>query len=277
MGEHMQPDPNQRPEQPADPDSQAPQPFSTSEPDRPGQAPSPGATTWGSAPAAAWPDSGAPSDPGAPSRTDRKSKPWKKVAGGLALAAVIAGGGVAAVGAANASSNSASTPTAPGGFDANGNGMAGNGYGLAPGGSGAGMPGGRGGVTALNNALHGEFVVQTQDGGTQTQRLQSGEVTALSVDSLLVTSSDGFTATYVVPAELGVSSIAVGDTVRVVATVDGDTVTATSVHSGTLDGPGGRGQVGDGMPGGAGVPDGSAPTGAPTAVPSGAPAAPQTS
>ena len=132
---------------------------------------------------------------------------------------------------------------------------------------------------ALTNALHGEFVVQTQDGGTQTQRLQRGDVTALAAGSLSVTSSDGFAATYVVPADLDVSSIAVGDTVRVIATVDGDTVTATSVQSGTvgMQGVDGQSRSGGGMPGGAGVPNGSDPTAAPTSVPSDGPAAPQTS
>jgi hypothetical protein len=308
MGEHTQPVPNHGQAEPMDRNSEAPQQLSASEPDRlspppwygyappvndvrsdgyppsvatpqsgagtqpTGAQPHPSGTIWGSAPAAAWPGAGGPSDPGAPSATVRKSKPWKKVAGGLAVAAVIAGGGVAAVSAANASSNS--TQTAPGGFDGNGNGMAANGYGPAAGGSGMGMPGARGGVSALNNALHGEFVVQTQDGGTQTERLQSGEVTALSGDSLLVTSSDGFTATYVLPADLDVSSIAAGDPVLVVATVTGDTVTATSVQSGTLSAQGAQSQGGGGMPGGAGVPDGTIPSGTAS---TGAPAAPQTS
>ena len=303
MDEYTPPDPNHR-RAGSDPDPQAPQQLSASAPDQPQQPPwygypppahnvgsegnlppaasppagagtqpigtpaYPGGTTWGSAPAAGWP--GDPSDPAAPSPTARKAAPWKKVAGGIALAAVIAGGGVAAVSAANAASSSASTQTAPGGFGANGNGMAANGYGPAAGGSATGMPGGRGGVSVLNSALHGEFVVPTQDGGTQTQRLQNGEVTALSAESLLVTSSDGFTATYVLPAGLDVSQIAVGDTVRVIATVNGDTVTATAVQSGTAGNQGGQGQGGQiqgggGMPGGAGVPDGAAPTGAPVA------------
>jgi hypothetical protein len=97
--------------------------------------------------------------------------------------------------------------------------------------------GGRGGVMALAGALHGEFVVQTQDGGVQTERLQTGAVTAVAGGSLSVTSTDGFVAGYVIGADLDVSGVAVGDTVQVIATVDGDTVTATSVRSETGDLP----------------------------------------
>jgi hypothetical protein len=108
---------------------------------------------------------------------------------------------------------------------------------------------------ALAGALHGEFVVQTQDGGTQTERLQSGSVTAVAAGSLSVTSTDGFAATYVVGSDVDVSGVAVGDTVRVIATVDGDTVTATSVQSETD-------MSGQGAGAGA-LPGGTAPTAAP--------------
>ena len=113
--------------------------------------------------------------------------------------------------------------------------------------------GGRSGVMALAGALHGEFVVTAADGSTQTERLQNGTVAAVSAGSLTVTSSDSFSATYVIGTDVDVSTIAVGDTVRVVATVNGSTVTATSVQSGTAGagaggaGPGGRPGDGDGM------------------------------
>ena len=113
--------------------------------------------------------------------------------------------------------------------------------------------GGRGSVMDLAGALHGEFVVPTQAGGTLTRRLQTGAVTAVSAGSLSVTSTDGFSASYVIGADLDVSGVAVGDTVLVIATVDGDTVTATSVRSQS-----------DGMPdqaiGDGALPGGSAPT-----------------
>jgi len=190
--------------------------------------------------------------------------PWKKVAGGVALAAVVAVGGVAAVTAASAS-DSASTQAAPGGAGASGYGQSGfgpsgqAGDGATAGGSGTGMPGGfggRGGAMALAGALHGEFVVQTQDGGTQTERLQSGSVTAVDAGSLSVTSTDGFAATYVIGSDVDVSGVAVGDTVRVIATVDGDTVTATSVQSQTAD-------ISGQGPGAGALPGAAAPTAAP--------------
>src|SRR5664279_187621 len=198
---------------------------------------------WGAPPVAS---------PATASQTRTRWKPWKKVAAGAALAAVVAVGGVAAVTAANASNESGSTQPGQGGNGAGGFGPGAAGYG----GSGTGMPGGagfggRGSAMALAEALHGEFVVETDSGGTQTERLQRGQVTAVSAGSLSASSTDGFAATYVIGSDLDVSGVAVGDTVRVVATVDGSTVTAISVQSGTAGGPGGTGQ-GSGTGGGAG-------------------------
>jgi hypothetical protein len=105
---------------------------------------------------------------------------------------------------------------------------------------------------SLQGALHGEFVVQLQDGTTQTRRLQSGDVTAVSADSLSVTSTDGFSATYVIGSGADVSAVAVGDTVRVLATVDGTTVTATAVVADSNGAQGMPGQQDGGLPGGAG-------------------------
>ena len=205
---------------------------------------SPGRPTWGAPPAAL---------PATASQTRTRWKPWKKVAAGATLAAVVAVGGVAAVTAANASNESGSTQPGQGGNGAGGFGPGAAGYGI---GSGTGMPGGagfggRGSAMALAEALHGEFVVETDSGGTQTERLQRGQVTAVSAGSLSVSSTDGFAATYVIGSDLDVSGVAVGDTVRVVATVDGSTVTAISMQSGTAGGPGGTGQ-GSGTSGGAG-------------------------
>jgi hypothetical protein len=44
--------------------------------------------------------------------------------------------------------------------------------------------------------LHGQFVVQNGHGGTLTQDVQTGVVTANSADAVTVKSSDGFTQTY---------------------------------------------------------------------------------
>lgn len=153
-----------------------------------------------------------------------KRRSWKKVAGVAAVAAVVAVGGVAAVTVANASNDGGS-----------GHSASATGPGASVGSAGDSHPGGfgRGGAMALAGALHGEFVVQADDSGTQVMRMQRGAVTAVSADSLLVTSTDGFSATYVIDADLDVSAISVDDNVLVLATVDGDVVTATAVRSGT--------------------------------------------
>jgi hypothetical protein len=82
--------------------------------------------------------------------------------------------------------------------------------------------------------LHGEFVVQTQD-GTKTLVVQRGTVTAVSATSLTVKSADGFTLTWTVGSPLHVvvnrvqahfSAIAVGATVGVAGVKESGTPTA---------------------------------------------------
>lgn len=166
-----------------------------------------------------------------------KSRSWKKVAGGVAVAAVVAVGGIAAVTVANASSEVRPEATADAVLAAgpSGQGQVGSGSGIVPDGSGTQAPGGPGreGLRGLAGALHGEFVVPTADGGTQIMRMQRGDVTAISADSLTVTSTDGFKADYVVGDGLDLSSVQVGTKVLVLATVDGDSVTATVVRPGS--------------------------------------------
>jgi hypothetical protein len=58
-------------------------------------------------------------------------------------------------------------------------------------------------VWLRRNLLHGEVVVQTDD-GTRTVLVQRGEVTALSETELAVASSDGFTQTWALGDELRV-------------------------------------------------------------------------
>jgi len=153
---------------------------------------------------------------------------------------VVAVGGVAAVNAANAS-NSPSGQTGPGAITS---GSGGYGQGFGPGGTDTGR---RGGIGSLGAALHGEFVVSTDSGGTETRRLQRGKVTAVGNGSLSVTSTDSFAATYSVGSGVDVPGIAVDDTVTVIATVDGSTVTAVSVVEGSASGvpAGGFGGPGD--------------------------------
>jgi hypothetical protein len=207
---------------------------------------------------------GAPA--GVAQTTDGTHKPtatWKKVAGGVALAAVVAVGGVAAVNAANAS-NASSGQGGPGAMTS---GAGGYGQGFGPG--DGGDTGRRGGIGSLGAALHGEFVVSTDSGGTETRRLQRGKVTAVGNGSLSVTSTDNFAATYTVGSGVDVSNVAVGDTVTVIATVDGAAVTAVTVAeasefggmpAGGFDGPGdaSRDQGELGVPRGT-PPNGTAP------------------
>ncbi len=79
--------------------------------------------------------------------------------------------------------------------------------------------------------LHGEIVVETEDGVYVTQQVQRGEATAVSDLSITVVSEDGYEATYAIDSETQQKrdredgAAQVGDTVHVVAVVDGSTTT----------------------------------------------------
>jgi len=100
-----------------------------------------------------------------------------------------------------------------------------------------GGPGGHFGFSlGFGMPLHGEEVVESEDGVYETIATQRGTVDELSDDEVTVTSEDGFARTYALsadslieelPGELG--DIAVGDDVMLVATVDGDTATVTGI------------------------------------------------
>ncbi|SCE81675.1 hypothetical protein [Micromonospora saelicesensis] len=86
-------------------------------------------------------------------------------------------------------------------------------------------------VLLRRNTLHGEAVVKTKDGGTQTVAVQRGEVTAIDGDSMTVKSTDGFTMTWTFGDDLRVverratvqpSEVTVGDTLGVAGAKDGD-------------------------------------------------------
>jgi hypothetical protein len=167
-------------------------------------------------------------DPGGPG-TPPKSR-WsvlKTAIVAILAAAVLAVGGIAV--AQSMSSNG--TTTGQGG----------------PGGlAGGGGPMGGGGIGMMRDALHGDFTVSDGSGGYATDRLQTGTVTAVTSTSLTVKSDDGYTQTYVLGSSTTVNStndklsdIAANDTVTVVATVSGDTATATAVSEGDLGQQGG--------------------------------------
>ncbi|MDG4822036.1 hypothetical protein O7635_09245 [Asanoa sp. WMMD1127] len=86
-------------------------------------------------------------------------------------------------------------------------------------------------VLLRKNTLHGEAVVRTKDGGTQTVLVQRGAVTAVDSDSITVKSTDGFTITWQFADDLRVverrssiqpDELAAGDQVGVAGTKDGD-------------------------------------------------------
>ncbi|MFB9180493.1 DUF5666 domain-containing protein [Dactylosporangium sucinum] len=151
--------------------------------------------------------------------------------------AIVIGGGVAV---ANAASTGNAVQQGPGG----GHGGYG-GYGGPGGGPGGGFPGGRGGMErgGTHGALHGDFVVKDSSGKYVTYRLQTGTVTAVSDTSITVKSEDGYSTTFAVndSTKVGngsgkIGDVKTGNTVTVVGTVDGTTVTATRIADTSLRG-----------------------------------------
>ncbi|WP_033293015.1 hypothetical protein [Amycolatopsis jejuensis] len=164
---------------------------------------------------------------GAPPATPPK-KSWsgRKIAITVGVAVVIAAGGGVAIWAGTSGNNASAQQNAG-----------------APGGPGGyGGFGGRGGAAALREALHGDFVVADASGGYVTERLQTGTITELSATSVTLTSKDGYKQTYTLNSatdETGTPKS--GDTVTVVAKVEGSTATAISVTQPTQPGPRRRG------------------------------------
>lgn len=158
------------------------------------------------------------------------SRTKKMVIGGVGTALLVGAMGLA-VGTAAADEDDA--------------GQEGNRYGAPADQGDEGMPGGRGpmhgGPEGEGRMLHGEMVVEDDSGDAVTRLVQSGEVTDLSASSISVTSSDGFSATYVVDGDTivrspdasedasGLDGVKKGDTVQVHASDDGDENTALMV------------------------------------------------
>jgi len=158
-------------------------------------------------------------------------------AAAVAVAAVVAGIGGAAIYAA--------TEGSPHSFGASHQAF----------GPGDGMPGGQGGLGGLHGAvggpgpaavdstsLHGEFVVPDGTGGYLTELTQTGAVTAISPASITVRSEDGYSQTYVIPSTAGNAGpppFAVDAQVVVRATRTGQTATVTNIGNAQQDEPGG--------------------------------------
>lgn len=174
------------------------------------------------------------------------------------IAVVLVGGGTAAVMAATGNSSGTSNNGGPGG---------GQGLGGGPGGQNGFARGGFG-MGGLADALHGDFVVSTGNGGYRTERMQTGTVTAVSATDITVKSTDGYTQSYVVGSGTSVDrgqdaigKVGNGNTVTVIATLSGQTATATTIEDTTIDsnqfgGPGNGAGAGNGSGAGNGGPGG---------------------
>ena len=193
---------------------------------------------------------GTPLPPGArqvdvPTQVDmRPHWPARKVLGAVALAVVVGGGTAAAIAATQPSPSTNTHPSA-GVSGAQVTGGSGSHHGSYPG----GYP--------FANAVHGDFVVRTSTGAFATERFQTGTVTKLSASAISLTSQDHYAGNYLVNAStvvnrgaISIHDVKVGDTVTVVATLAGNTATATTVtdtaqkqnpptHSGNGTGTGG--------------------------------------
>lgn len=177
--------------------------------------------------------------------------------GAKSAAALVAVGALAVGGlAVTAAAADDATPSPPASDSATEPGAEpGDRPGRGPGGHhGPGM-GGPGGP-----AVHGELVVETEDGVFATVLVQRGEVTAVSATSITVKSADGFSKTYAVGADseihvdgadAAIGDVEVGDTVGVRATVSGSTATVDHLMAGDPpargEGRGPRGPAGEGQ------------------------------
>lgn len=192
---------------------------------------------WQGMPGARWP---APAPP-VPATTRR----WPKIAAAVGVAAGTAVGAAVIAGAATGPSTPGVTTAASSSSGSNSSGTPTPAPGLEPfGGPGHGRMffGGVGGP----GVLHGQFTVNGPNGGYETLQVQNGTVSSLTSTgtntwSLVVTSADGSPFTYVIDSgtsvdggETGVSSIASGDTVRVLAVVSNGTATAKQVNDQTV-------------------------------------------
>jgi hypothetical protein len=158
-----------------------------------------------------------------------------------AAAATGLGLTLGAAGIAAAASDPTPSPTASGGTTAqtpSGGAVPGGPPGTRRHHGPGGGPGGFGGHgLGAPGAVRGEFVVPDGNGGWRTVQMQRGTVTAVSTTSLTVKSADGVSKTYVLTKDTrvnaardGIATVAVNDTVAVLATVSGGTATATDVR-----------------------------------------------
>ena len=149
---------------------------------------------------------------------------------GVAVAALLAGAGVA-MAATSGSPASGAAAFPAGGAAASPSPSA------RPASPHQGRPGGFGfAFGGPFGAVHGQFVVPRSGGGYQTIETQRGAVTAVSATSVTVKSADGFVKTYQVVSSTnvdarrnGIAAVRIGHQVAVTATDGGSTATAVSI------------------------------------------------
>jgi len=149
---------------------------------------------------------------------------------GVAVAALLAGAGVA-MAATSGSPASGAAAFPAGGAAASPSPSA------RPASPHQGRPGGLGfAFGGPFGAVHGQFVVPRSGGGYQTIETQRGAVTAVSATSVTVKSADGFVKTYQVVSSTnvdarrnGIAAVRIGHQVAVTATDGGSTATAVSI------------------------------------------------
>ncbi|TDD62855.1 hypothetical protein E1263_02265 [Kribbella antibiotica] len=156
------------------------------------------------------------------------AKRWR-IAGTIAAVAVTTTAGGVAWAATSADPPPTAAPSTPGEQPA--------GPSKGPGGG----PGGPGRFFGQGGALHGEFVVKKEGGGYQTVATQTGEVTAVSKDSITLKSEDGYSRTYTLTEDTlvnaardGIDDVKTGNKVTVSAIVADGKATASSVNDGTV-------------------------------------------
>lgn len=166
------------------------------------------------------PDTDTPTaQPDAPVTTGRSRRRLPRT---VAVLAVAGGLAVAGIGVAAAQSSSTTPSTSP----------------APPGPKGGERPGRHpGGFGMGRGVIHGEFVRPDGNGGYQTIDTQVGTVTSVDASSITVKSADGFSKTYGVTSSTlvdagrdGIGSVKTGDTVRVLAKVEGSSATAFDVE-----------------------------------------------
>jgi hypothetical protein len=150
--------------------------------------------------------------------TEHSWGPRGTVSAVAVAAAVAVLGGAAVYAATDAGHRGHPTTAPPHAFSAS----ASSGFGAGPGGR----------DPRPEATLHGEFVVETGQGGYTTMLAQAGTVTSVSADTVTVRSADDYTQTYALDgaAAAAAHELAANDRVVVQARRTGPAVTVTTIR-----------------------------------------------